>query len=136
MDTQVKNCKILIVEDELPLLKVLTDKFTGEGFTVIQAKDGSEGLAVALKEHPDLILLDIIMPVMDGMTMLKKLREDSWGQNAPVVMLTNLSDSKNVSDAIASGIGDFLVKSDWTLEDLLTKVKSRLGLSKKIGQYK
>lgn len=136
MDTHVKNYKILIVEDELPLLKVLTDKFTAEGFTVIQAKDGSEGLAVALKEHPDLILLDIIMPVMDGMTMLKKLREDNWGQNAPVVMLTNLSDSKNVSDAIASGIGDFLVKSDWTLEDLLTKVKSRLGLSKKIGQYK
>lgn len=136
MDTQVKNCKILIVEDELPLLKVLTDKFTAEGFTVIQAKDGSEGLAVALKEHPDLILLDIIMPVMDGMTMLKKLREDNWGQNAPVVMLTNLSDSKNVSDAIARGIGDFLVKSDWTLEDLLTKVKSRLGLSKKIVQYK
>lgn len=136
MDTQVKNYKILIIEDELPLLKVLTDKFTAEGFTVIQAKDGSEGLAIALKEHPDLILLDIIMPVMDGMTMLKKLREDNWGQNAPVVMLTNLSDSKNVSDAIASGIGDFLVKSDWTLEDLLTKVKSRLGLSKKIVQYK
>ncbi len=77
MDTQTK--KILVVEDDVPELNALRDKFTREGFSILTAKNGEEGLAIALREHPDLILLDIIMPVMDGITMLVKLREDSWG---------------------------------------------------------
>ncbi len=126
----VKKGKILIVEiveDELSLLEVLTDKFSKEGFKVLRAKNGKDGLKVALTEHPDIILLDIIMPVMDGMTMLKKLREDEWGKDAKVIILTNLSDNEKTAQALADGSNDYLVKSDWKIEDVVKKVEERLG---------
>lgn len=95
---------------------------------MLEAKNGEEGLEVALREHPDLILLDIIMPVMDGMTMLARLREDLWGKDAKVIMLTNLSDNEKVAETIAHGTYDYLVKSDWKLEDVVKKVRERLRL--------
>jgi DNA-binding response OmpR family regulator len=64
---------------------------------------------------------------MDGMAMLKKLREDAWGKNAKVIMLTNLSDIKNVVNAINQQSYDYLVKSDWKLEDVVAKIRQRLG---------
>lgn len=118
--------RILIVEDELPLLNVLRDKFVREGFSVLEATDGKQGLESALAEHPDLILLDIILPVMDGVTMLKKLHADDWGKDARVIMLTNLSDNKSVADALALGSHDFLVKSDWKIEDVVKAVNHKL----------
>ena len=74
--------KILIVEDEEIMLKALVEKFSSEGFEVVQAIDGEEGLKKALCEKPDIILLDILLPKMDGMAVLKKLREDTWGKHA------------------------------------------------------
>src|SRR5258708_6807474 len=82
---------VLIVEDEVPMLQVLKEKLQGSGYTTFQAKDGQEGLELSLTHHPDIILLDILMPKMDGMTMLTKLREDSWGKTVPVIILTNVS---------------------------------------------
>ncbi len=120
---------ILVTEDEPSLLKALVDKFTREGFRVLEAKNGQEGLAVALKDHPDLILLDIIMPVMDGMTMLKKLREtNDWGKQVPVILLTNLTsdDEGRLHDIVETNPAYYLVKTDWTLEDILAKVRERL----------
>lgn len=120
---------ILIVEDETPMLQALVNKFKNEGLEVISAIDGEEGLTVALKEHPDLILLDIIMPKMDGMTLMKKVREEKdWGQDVPIVMLTNLSDPDSVSEAAKFGVYDFLVKTDWKLDDMVKLVKERLNL--------
>ena len=118
---------ILVVEDELSLQKVLRDKLTREGFSVLEAKDGKEGLETALLEHPDLILLDIIMPVMDGMTMLALLRKDDWGKNANVILLTNLSEAEKVAESHAKGVYDYLVKSDWKLADVVKKVRERLS---------
>lgn len=117
----------LIVEDEPAMLRALTETLTRAGFTVLEAHNGQEGLAVALREHPDLILLDLIMPVMDGMTMLRQLREDAWGKTAPVIILTNLSDAAKASEALQHHAFDFLVKSDWKLEDVVRKVRERLG---------
>ena len=122
---QKKN--ILIVEDETPLRMALRDKLVREGFSVLEAKNGQEGLAVAVHVHPDLILLDIVMPVMDGMTMLKELRADHWGQNAKVIVLTNLSDNDKLADAMEQGSYDYLVKSNWTIESVVAKVKDRLN---------
>ena len=119
--------KILIVEDEESLRGALRDKFAWEGFDVLEAGDGEEGLKAALREHPDLILLDIIMPKMDGITMLKKLREDDWGKEAQVILLTNLSDNEKLSEALAQGTYDYLVKSDWKIADVVAKVRERLG---------
>lgn len=122
----VKKKKILIVEDERSLLDILTRRFIDEKFEVVEALNGKEGLKVALKERPDLIILDIIMPVMDGMTMLKKLREDKWGKEVEVVILTNLSDVARVQESLSKGVYDYLVKSDWRLEDLVKKVKDKM----------
>jgi DNA-binding response OmpR family regulator len=122
------NKKILLIEDDAPLRNVLRDKFTIEGFDVIDAKDGEEGLAKALSEHPDLIMLDIILPKMDGITMLKKLREDAWGRDVHVFMLTNLSDNEKVADALQNNAFEYFVKSDIKIEDLVTKVRGTLGV--------
>lgn len=122
------NKKILIVEDERPLREVLCDKFEASGFKIFSAKDGKEGLAVALKEHPDTILLDIIMPKMDGMTVLKKLREDKRGKDIPVILLTNLADDQKVAEATEKGVYGYLVKSDWKIADVVKMVEERLGL--------
>ncbi len=118
--------KILIVEDELDLLGVLSQKFEMEKFEVLEAANGQIGLEQALRNHPDLILLNILMPVMDGMTMLGKLREDSWGKEVPVILLTNLSDEKKVAEAMKKGVYDYLVKADWNINDVVSKVRSKL----------
>lgn len=121
---------ILIVEDEELMLTPLSDKFTNEGFEVIKAVDGEEGLTKALELKPDLVILDIMMPKMDGMTVMKKLREDEkWGKDAPIVMLTNLSDPDNVSEAAKYNVFDFLVKTDWKLDDIVDFVKQKLDLN-------
>lgn len=110
--------------------KALVDKFTREGFQVVSARDGEEGLNTALKEKPDIILLDVVMPKMDGMTMLKKLRQQNeWGKSIPVIMLTNLSAD---DDKIMKGITEdlpayYLVKSNWAINDVVDKVKERLS---------
>lgn len=120
--------KILIVEDELTLQTVLVDKFKNEGFLVTSAKDGREGLSSALADHPDLILLDILLPIMDGMTMLSELRKDPWGKDVPVIMLTNLSETEKVSESLRQGVYNYLIKSSWKLEDIVAKVKLELGI--------
>ena len=119
---------MLIIEDEPAMLRALRDKFTSEGFDVLEAKNGEDGLSVAKTNHPDIILLDIIMPKMDGLTMLKGLREDSWGAKANVIILTNLSDGESLSAALKYGAYDFLVKADWRLEDVVSKVKEKLQM--------
>ena len=118
--------KILIVEDELPLMKALTEKFQQAQFTVLQASDGQSGLAVALKENPQMILLDILMPNMDGLEMLEKLRKDKKGKSIPVILLTNLGDMEYISQSVKLGISGYLVKSDWKLEEIVQKVKEKL----------
>lgn len=120
---------IEIVEDDDSLLKVLVDKFTREGFNVIEAQNGKQALDLALSEHPDLILLDILLPVMDGWTMLQKLRaENAWGKKVPVVVLTNLSsdDDAQIANIVKLEPSYFLIKSDWKIEDLVEKVRERL----------
>ena len=121
--------KILIVEDEIVVALPLLDTLKKEGFNVIKAKDGEEGLAVALKDRPDLILLDILMPKMDGLTMMKKLRaENEWGKTVPIILLTNLNpDSEEINKRIAEDVpAYYLVKTNWSMGDVIEKIKERL----------
>lgn len=67
---------------------------------------------------------------MDGMTMLKRLREDEWGKNVPVIILTNLVEGEKVSKALEKGVYDFLIKTDWELEDVVKRVREKLGIDK------
>ena len=120
--------RILLVEDEPAIARAMADKLTTEGFTVLRASDGEEGLAIATKEHPDVILLDVVMPKMDGMTMLTNLRKDGWGKEAKVIFLTNLSEMEAVQKATELGVFDYIVKSDWKLSDVVKKVREKLGM--------
>lgn len=118
---------ILIIEDELPMLKALSDKFTMEGFDILEAKNGEEGLKSALEKKPDLIILDIFMPVMDGRVMFEKLREDAWGKTVPVIILTNLNpDDKTLDQLMKNGPSYYFIKSKWKLEELVAKVKKEI----------
>lgn len=118
---------ILIIEDELPMLKALADKFSLEGFAILEARDGAEGLKTAVEKKPDLIILDIFMPVMDGKEMLEKLRADEWGKNVPVIILTNLNpDDKTLDELMKNGPSYYFIKSKWRLEELVAKVKKEL----------
>ncbi|MGI0134404.1 MAG: response regulator [Candidatus Micrarchaeaceae archaeon] len=118
--------KILVVEDEEVLLGVLKDRLKNEGFDVITARDGEQGLKAALEQKPDLILLDILMPKMGGLTMLKNLRTTPAGKDTHVIILTNVSDSKLVHEALTYGVRDFLVKSDWVLSDLVAAIRKQI----------
>jgi DNA-binding response OmpR family regulator len=122
------NKKILIVEDEQVLSKALTERFTNEGYQILTASDGELGLQMALKEEPDLILLDIVLPKLDGMAMMRQLREGSvWGKQVPVILLTNLNVDDNMMDAITKDKpAYYLVKTDWTMDQIAEKVKERL----------
>lgn len=115
---------ILIIEDEISLQKAMVQKLEREGFNMLTANNGKTGLDLAIAEKPDLILLDIIMPVMDGVSMLKELRKDPWGADALVIFLTNLTDAEKVEEVEASGVTDYLIKSDWKIEDVVEKVQS------------
>jgi DNA-binding response OmpR family regulator len=120
--------KILIVEDEKAMVEALANKFKKEGFAVIEAHDGEEGYELAVKEKPDLIMLDIIMPKLDGMGLLKKIREtDKWGMAVPIIMLTNLNDPDQVSEAANYRVYDFLVKTDWRLDDVVRLARQKVG---------
>ena len=89
---QDKKQTILVVEDEPALLKIYANQMSEEGFLVLRANNGQEGFDIAIKEKPDLILTDILMPVMDGLTMMQNLRENkAWDKTVPIVFLTNLS---------------------------------------------
>ncbi len=125
------NKKVLVVDDEIPLLKVLIDKFTHEGFTTLEAKDGAEGLKVALSERPDVILLDLVMPEMTGLEVLKKLRgTDEWGKHVPIIIFTNLTGNDRLMHEISQHEAtDYIVKSNWKMDDVVKKVKGFLGIS-------
>ena len=120
---------ILIIEDEKSLRGALVDILRLKDFAPIEARIGKEGLRMALSKHPQLILLDLIMPEMDGMTTLKKIREDSWGKDVPIIILTNLSATNDqaVTDALTHTSTYFLIKSDWKLRDIVNKIEEILG---------
>ncbi len=123
-----KKYKILIVEDEMFSVKALKKKLEDSDFQVLVAFNGVSGLEVALQEHPDLILLDLILPEMDGITMLDKLREDDWGKKVPVIILSNLSKADSIRESRERGVNTYLVKTDWKLDEVIAKVKYELGI--------
>lgn len=121
--------KILIVEDEVVINKAYAEELHDEGFIVLTATNGRDGLEIALREKPNLILLDILMPIMDGLTMMDKLREkDIYGKNVPIILLTNMSASeeKIMTAIIKSEPAYYLVKSDWNLSSVVEKIRERL----------
>ena len=130
MNNPIKKILILVVEDEKILVNILEEKLASEGFQVIKAFDGDEGLDLAKKEHPDLILLDILLPKVDGLTMLKKLREDSWGSHAEVMILTNVVDTAKIVEGMninmdVNNTYEYVLKTSQSLDELVSRIKLR-----------
>jgi CheY-like chemotaxis protein len=120
-----KQKTILVVEDEKSLREALVDILRLKNFLPLAAKNGQEGVEMALAKHPDLILLDLLMPVMDGMAAFTKIRKDPWGKKVPVVILTNLNatDERLVQDVVTDMPLYYLVKSDNKIDDVIETIE-------------
>lgn len=120
---------ILIVEDEKSLRNAIVDILHRKNFLSLEAENGKEGVRLALEKHPNVILLDLLMPVMDGMTALKKIRQDAWGAHVPVIILTNLSANNEqlVDDVVTHRPMNYLIKSDWKINNVVKKIEKILG---------
>ena len=118
---------ILFVEDEAALQKTLGEILKQEGYEVIPALDGEVGLRLAKDKNPDLILLDLILPKVHGIEVLKKLKEDKETKGIPVIVLTNLGEIKDINRVVELGATTYLVKAQYTLEEVVEKIKKALG---------
>ena len=120
--------KILIVEDEDSQRKVLRDTLSQSGYSILEAKDGVEGLHTALRERPDLILLDVRMPLMDGMAMMHALRQNVWGKHASIIIFTNYDNTEaQLVQITADQPSYYLLKANTPLETITEKVREVLG---------
>lgn len=117
---------VLIVEDEKSLAEPLKLKLKKAGYSVYHGKNGQEGLDLVAKVHPDIILLDLLMPVMDGAQMLKHLSENPETKKIKVIILSNISDVDTASKVAGMGAMDYVVKSDWKLADIVARVGNKL----------
>lgn len=118
--------KILLIEDEEALQKSLSKTLEMEGFNVINAYNGKTGLELALKEKPDLILLDLILPQMDGFEVLRELKKSPETKNISIIILTNLEQIQSVEKTIEFGPLNYLIKANYNLEEIVAKIKEVL----------
>ena len=114
---------ILVIEDEDALSQALIDTLTQEGYRVTAAADGEEGLKIALEQHPDLIILDVLMPHLGGMEVRASLRQDPWGQNVPIIVLTNVANIEQVPEVANDPQVEIMAKSDSSLESVISHIK-------------
>ncbi len=120
---------ILVVEDEVTMRKPLIEALAEEGFRTLSAQDGAEGLELALREKPEVILLDINLPGMDGMQLMKKLRHSGdFGKSVKIIFITSLTADDEMMQGIAEGEPSyFLEKSEWNIPGMIRKVRELLG---------
>lgn len=128
--TQELNKTIMLVEDDSFVLDIYKTKLTQEGFNVIMASNGMEAIKKLeeMTEMPDLILLDIVMPYLDGLEVLKKIKEDEKVKKVPVILLTNLSQKEEIDQGLKLGAVDYLIKSHFTPSEVLEKIRKTLEM--------
>lgn len=125
--TQENKSKILIVEDDSYISDMYRIKLESDGFEVEIAADGQAGLDAILKSHPDLVLLDVVMPKMDGFSVLQKIRKNPDFKNMPVVMLTNLGQKDSVEKGLLLGANGYIIKAHFTPSEVVEKIKEFLN---------
>lgn len=118
--------KILIIEDDKFLRKVIKKKFSKEGYEIIEAIDGEIGLNIAKEEKVDLILLDLVLPELDGFEVLDKLKSDPKSSRIPVIILSNLGDKDDVKKGLEKGAVDYLIKSNFDPSEIFKRVEAIL----------
>ena len=119
---------IVVVEDEQVLLKALNIELLNAGFDVIVAADGKAGLNMIKANKPDLVLLDLLLPKMDGYAVLAHIKKDPKAQDIPVIILSNFGETENIEKAMEMGAVDYFVKSSTDLSEVTQKINYRLGL--------
>lgn len=117
---------VLFIEDESALQKALGDALENDGFMILQSLNGEDGLRMAKSEHPDIILLDLILPKKDGFEVLKELKADEKTKDIPVIILTNLEGSHDIDRALELGATTYLIKASYELDDVLKKIRETL----------
>jgi DNA-binding response OmpR family regulator len=122
-----EKIKILLVEDDSFLLGMYATKFELDGFKVIMAEDGEKAIRVALKELPDIILLDILLPGISGFEVLKRLKADPAAAKIPIILLTNLSQRDEIEKGIKMGAEDYLIKAHFMPSEVVEKIKKVLN---------
>ncbi len=118
-----KSLKILLIEDDPFLLSMYATKFQLENFEVIAADDGEKGLALAEEAKPDIILLDVLMPKLNGFEVLEKLKADKKTEKIPVILLTNLNQKDEIERGISLGADDYLIKAHFLPAEVVSKIK-------------
>ncbi|MES2668258.1 MAG: response regulator [Patescibacteria group bacterium] len=125
MDTHAQKT-VLIVEDDMLLQVTLTQQFSDAGYRVVAAKDGEEGIAAFLKESPDAVILDVMMPRKDGVEMLEEIREKMPESRVPFIVLSNANDMDYVARAMAAGAVAYLLKSDRQIDSVVSLVSEKI----------
>lgn len=118
--------KILFVEDEEALQEAMAETLKAEGFEPLSALDGDSGIKIATSEHPDLILLDLILPKKDGFEVLYELKSKEETKDIPVIVFTNLDTTRDIERVLDAGASTYLVKANYDPKDVMSKVKSLL----------
>jgi len=118
--------KILIIEDDKFLRELIAQKLSKENFGVSEAIDGEEGIKKIKEEKPDLILLDLILPGIDGFEVLSRMKEDPALTSIPVIILSNLGQKEDVERGLKLGAVDYLIKAHFTPGEIIEKVKANL----------
>lgn len=121
-----KNQKILIVEDEMFLLRALKDKLTNEGYTVHTSENGKDGLEKTQSEKPDLVILDLVMPIKNGFSYLEDKAKDPKIKDIPVIVLSNLGQDSDLKKARELGAINFLIKANFSLREIVKKIEFHL----------
>lgn len=122
-----ENAHILIVEDDTFLSNIYKTKFEFEGFKVTTAENGEIGLAEAKKKQPDLMLLDILMPKLDGFGVLEALKKDKSISAIPVILLTNLGQKDDIQKGLELGAKDYIIKAHFKPSEVVETVRKVLG---------
>lgn len=128
MKAKSKSKKILIVEDDKFISEIYITKLLAMGYQVVHAENGKEALLRINEESPNLILLDILMPEMSGIDVLKKLRADEVHKNIPVIVLTNASEREHATKAMQMGASDYLIKSSFTPDEVVRKIEENMEI--------
>jgi two-component system alkaline phosphatase synthesis response regulator PhoP len=119
--------KILIIEDDSFLQGLVATKLTKEGYEIMTAVNGEEAVKIADEKQPDFILLDLVLPGMDGFEVLTKIRKNDNSKKTPVIVFSNLAEDKDMVKAKELGANEFMVKSNFTLDELAVKIKEILS---------
>lgn len=123
--------RILIIEDDIGLIEALRQTLeTDSDISVLTASDGKTGLEIALKEHPDMILLDNQLPALNGSELSKRLRQDAWGKNAQVIVLTNDPSIVTLNSSLTYGVSSYFIKAETSLDQLYDHIRAKLDLRK------